>query len=92
MKPLDPEVLREYFELKKQYIAKYYREGLQEFEIFPDEYYSIQNYAKLSSLLKKALQEDKRLEELDYFQRMHETNIQKQITEGIEELRKQRSR
>ncbi len=90
MRYLDPEVLREYFELQKQYIAKYKREGLEDFQIFPREYYQIKNYNILIKLLKKALQEDKKLEELEEVQQMHEDYIEQRIEEGMEELRKQR--
>ena len=88
MKLLDPEVLKVYFDLKKLYLEKYNPDGLDEYLVFPKEYFEIKSYATLSRLLKEALEKNVRLEDLDYIRALHERNVNKRIEENLEELRK----
>jgi hypothetical protein len=92
MKPLDPEVLQVYFDLKKMYLERFNPNGLEEYKVFPKEFFEIRSYATLSKLLKEALEKNVRLEDLDYIRQLQERNTERKITEGIEELRNRRSK
>lgn len=81
---LDVQVLEEFFKLKEQYIEKYKDLGLQEYELIPSDFYHISEYEVKVQLLNQALQENKRLEELEQLQEMHMANIQKMLQDNLD--------
>ncbi len=81
---LDVQVLEEFFKLKEQYIEKYKDLGLQEYELIPSDFYHISEYEVKVQLLNQALQENKRLEELEQLQEMHMASVQKMLQDNLD--------
>ena len=91
---IDIEQVEEYFKLKDQYIEKYKDLGLEEYELIPNDFFHIEDYGLKNELLKEALANNKRLEELEKLQEIHYANVEKQFKDNlsisVEEAEKKR--
>ena len=77
-----PETIKEYIDLRDKYIKKYREKYTSEEDIFPIEFYDIENMDTQLLLLKTALAINKELYDLDYIRILHKRELQKRIKEN----------
>jgi hypothetical protein len=80
---MDYKKLLEVIALQEEYFKKITNNK----ETLPIDYYYINDVDKKKELLEEALRTNKRLEELEYMQRLHFIKIQTKLEEEIEETR-----
>ncbi len=90
MAVLDVEKFDKYCELEDQYIAKYKREDIPDYMIFPTEFYELNDYDSKIKLLEQALRENIRVEQTEAIRQMHIQNLDLRIEENLREAAEKR--